>query len=176
MHRFPRIYYRFVSRTHQPRVNSPTIDYRHGIRRSEQGTAAVGFRWTISPEVSRRPSNTEQVDEGSDACLSSSLIAFFHYLFFCFGSGFLVLVVPFRGESLTPLPQRTPHQRNMPNSHEPTPAAPMEHEGMVRRRRQRLLSAGEVFLKKYRTEIAASASSCVSTFIAVSESAPVSIH
>lgn len=45
---------------------------------------------------------------------------------------------------------------------EPTLAAPVEHG---------LLSAGEVFLKKYRTEIAASASSCVSTFIAVSESA-----
>lgn len=49
----------------------------------------------------------------------------------------------------------------MPDSHEPTLVAPMEREGM--------LSAGEIFLKKYRTEIAASASSCVSTFIAVSE-------
>lgn len=57
----------------------------------------------------------------------------------------------------------------MPDSHKPTLVAPVEREGMVRRR-QRLLSAGEVFVKKYRTEIAASASSCVSTFIAVSES------
>lgn len=57
----------------------------------------------------------------------------------------------------------------MPDSHEPTLVAPMKREGIVRKRQQRLLSAGEIFLKKYRTEIAASASSCVSTFIAVSE-------
>lgn len=59
----------------------------------------------------------------------------------------------------------------MPDPREPTLAAPME-PGIVRRRQQRLLSAGEVFLKKYRTEIAASASSCVSTFIAVSKFTP----
>jgi len=42
--------------------------------------------------------------------------------------------------------------------------------GLVMRRPQRILTGSELFVKKYRTEVAASASSCVSTFIAVSSS------
>ncbi|KAG0136570.1 mitochondrial carrier domain-containing protein [Tuber indicum] len=38
--------------------------------------------------------------------------------------------------------------------------------GLVVRRPQRILTGSELFAKKYRTEVAASASSCVSTFIA----------
>ncbi|KAI5840657.1 mitochondrial carrier domain-containing protein [Morchella snyderi] len=60
----------------------------------------------------------------------------------------------------------------MPDSQDPTltitppvTVAP-EYGGLAKRRRQRLLTSGELFVKKYRTEIAASASSCVSTFIA----------
>lgn len=59
----------------------------------------------------------------------------------------------------------------MPDSQEPviTPhRGALKPEGTIKGRQERLLTAGEVFLKKYRTEIAASASSCVSTFVAVS--------
>jgi hypothetical protein len=51
-----------------------------------------------------------------------------------------------------------------------------EHGGLAKRRQQRLLTSGELFVKKYRTEIAASASSCVSTFIAVSYFALITIR
>lgn len=69
----------------------------------------------------------------------------------------------------------------MPDSQEPTLTitppgmAVPERGGLAKRRQQRLLTSGELFVKKYRTEIAASASSCVSTFIAVSYIALITI-
>lgn len=127
---------------------------------------AIGF--PPPPKIRKRETCLEPIFLLSIRSSPFTFSYYYQLLSLVFGSwAWLPLLVSFWGGK----EPREEEFCDMPDPTEPvlTPVrTAAEPDGVARKRQKRLLTIGEPFLKRYRTEIAASASSCVSTFVAVS--------